>query len=93
MNGPKNVFDEWNDNGNLPQIKNCPFCGGKGILCSNGYEEPVIDSKTGAYVDMDFFEGDIFWCSCESCGAMSGGESMPEDAIKVWNNRIGTMLN
>lgn len=34
-------------------------------------------------MDMDIFDGDIFWCSCESCGAMSGWESTPEDDINA----------
>jgi len=58
-------------------------------LNDNGHEEPVIDPETGAYIDMDISEGDIFWCSCEECGAMmGGGENSPEEAIEVWNKRI-----
>lgn len=88
MNGPKNVFDEWNDDGNLPQIKSCPFCGGKGILCSNGYEEPVIDSNTGAYVDMDIFEGDIieFDDTGEEGYEYKEGFDFRNRAVIVWNN-------
>lgn len=47
-------YDDWNAEGNLPEINTCPFCSGEGILCDNGHEEPVIDSN-GAYVDMEFF--------------------------------------
>lgn len=79
-------YDDWNAEGNLPEINTCPFCSGEGILCDNGHEEPVIDSN-GAYVDMEFFEGDDFWCECKVCGAMTHGEDTPEDAIMVWNKR------
>ena len=83
------VYNGWNDEGGLPEIKNCPFCGKRGILNDNGHEEPVIDPETGAYIDMDISEGDIFWCSCEECGAMmGGGENSPEEAIEAWNKRV-----
>lgn len=80
-------YKGWNENGDLPKISVCPFCGGDGILCDNGYEEPVIDGN-GAYVDMDIFEGDVFRCMCKVCGAMTQGEYTPEDAIMVWNKRV-----
>lgn len=28
----KDVYNGWNDNGDLEEIKKCPFCGGKAIL-------------------------------------------------------------
>ena len=81
------VYDEWNDDGNLPKIEKCPFCGGRGMLCDDGGQEPVIDSETGAYIDMEFWEGSTFWIECEGCGCLLGGEETPEQAIEKWNKR------
>lgn len=83
----RNVYDDWNEDGTLPKIKPCPFCGSAGMLNDNGYERPVIDPDTGAYVDMDFFGGDGFWCECPECGAILPGASTPEEAIEQWNRR------
>lgn len=83
----ENKYDDWNAEGNLPEIKTCPFCGGESILCDNGYEEPVIDSN-GAYVDMDIFDGDIFWCECSVCESSTQGKGTPEEAITAWNKRV-----
>lgn len=83
----KNKYAEWNIEGNLSEISTCPFYGGESILCDNGYEEPVIDSN-GAYVNMDYFEGDVFWCMCKDCGAMSDSKDTPEDAITSWNKKV-----
>lgn len=83
----ENKYDEWNMDGDLPEINTCPFCGGDGILCDNGYEEPVIDSN-GAYVDIDHYEGDAFWCMCKECEAMSDSKEDPEEAIEAWNKRV-----
>lgn len=82
----KDYYNGWNDEGNLKPIKKCPFCGGNGCLMDNGYEEPVID-ENGAYVDMDIFEGDIFWVACEECGATGQEGNTPEEAIRNWNRR------
>lgn len=82
------VYGGWNDDGNLEEIKNCPFCGGVGALLDNGYECPVIDQETGAYTGLNIEEeGDVFWCQCEECGATSEGSDTPEGAIKNWNRR------
>ena len=27
------VYGGWNDDGDLDEIKKCPFCGGIGVLC------------------------------------------------------------
>lgn len=82
------AYNGWNDEGNHPEIKKCPFCGNRGILNDNGYEEPVIDPETGAYIDIDISEADVFWCSCEKCGVMGSGENTPEEAIEAWNKRV-----
>lgn len=84
----RDVYDEWNDDGTLPTIKPCPFCGSAGVLNDNGYERPVIDMDTGAYIDMDIHEGDGFWCECPECGAILPGADTPEGAIKQWNRRV-----
>ena len=83
----RDVYNGWNDDGTLPAIKACPFCGSAGMLNDNGYEMPVIDPDTGAYVDMDIFEGDGFWCECPECGAILPEADTPEEAIKQWNRR------
>lgn len=82
-----NVYEEWNEEGNLEKIKECPFCGEKGILCDNGYEQIEIDPETGAYTGMDYEEADIFWCECEKCGALAEAGDSPEKAISNWNRR------
>lgn len=82
----RDVYDDWNYDGNLPELAKCPFCGGKAILCDNSWEEPVIDEH-GAYVDMDMGGGDTLWCECSECGAMLPGEDTPEAAIEKWNRR------
>lgn len=79
-------YNGWNDNGDLPPIKKC-LCGGNAKLCDNGFERPVIDPDTGAYIDMDIFDGDRFWCECELCGATTRGQETPEAAITEWNYR------
>lgn len=81
------VYGGWNDDGNLEEIKNCPFCGGVGALLDNGYECPVIDQETGAYTGLIEEEGDVFWCQCEECGATSEESDTPEGAIKNRNRR------
>ncbi|RHC46349.1 hypothetical protein DW839_31175 [Enterocloster bolteae] len=81
-------YNGWNDDGGLQPIEKCPFCGGSAKLCDNGFEAPIIDPESGAYVDMEISEGDIFWCECESCGAMTQGEDTPEDSISKWNTRV-----
>lgn len=83
------VYEDWNSDGNLPEIDKCPFCGSRGILCDNGYEKPIIDPETGAYIDMDISDGDIFWIECQKCGiAQTGGYDSPEEAIQEWNKRV-----
>ena len=81
-------YNGWNDDGGLQPIEKCPFCGGSAKLCDNGFEAPIIDPESGAYVDMEISEGDIFWSECESCGAMTQGEDTPEDSISKWNTRV-----
>ena len=81
-------YNGWNDDGGLQPIEKCPCCGGSAKLCDNGFEAPIIDPESGAYVDMEISEGDIFWCECESCGAMTQGEDTPEDSISKWNTRV-----
>lgn len=81
-------YNGWNDDENLHPIKKCPFCGGSAKLCDNGFEAQVIDPDSGAYVDMDISEDDIFWCECESCGVMTQGQETPEAAIEEWNRRV-----
>ena len=83
----RDVYDEWNDDGTLPALKPCPFCGSAGVLNDNGYERPVIDMDTGAYINMDIKEGDGFWCECPECGAILPGADTPEGAIEQWNRR------
>jgi len=83
----RNVYDDWNEDGTLPKIKPCPFCGSAGVLNDNGYENPVIDPSTGAYIDMDIREADGFWCECPECGAILPGADTPEGAIEQWNRR------
>lgn len=83
----KDKYNGWNDDGSLPPIEKCPFCGGIAKLCDNGFEYPIIDPDSGAYVDMDISEGDLFWCGCESCGATTLGRETPEAAIAEWNHR------
>lgn len=82
----RNVYDDWNVDNNLTEIKSCPFCNGKGILCDDGYEQ-IIYGENGSYEDMDISDGSIFWCECEECGAMLRDESTPEEAIEKWNKR------
>lgn len=81
-------YNGWNDDGGLQPIEKCPFCGGSAKLCDNGFEEPVIDPDSGAYVDMEISEGDLFWIQCEVCGAMTCGKETPEGAIREWNIRV-----
>lgn len=83
----KDVYNGWNDDGNLEEIKKCPFCGGTGILKDNGVEYPEIDPETGAYVGMYIEEGDVFWCTCEDCRAEAKSADTPEEAIANWNRR------
>lgn len=86
------VYDDWNNEDNeLPEIDVCPYCGGRGMLCDDGYEEPVID-KNGAYIDMDISEGETFWCQCEECDAMTQVEDSPEKAIQLWNRRANNRM-
>lgn len=81
-------FDDWNsDEQPLEPIKNCPYCGGKGMLLDNSWERPVID-ENGAYVDMDMGGGDILWCQCAECDAQTGTGNTPEEAIALWNRRV-----
>lgn len=84
----KDVYNGWNDDGDLEEIKKCPFCGGIGVLRDNGFIYPEIDPETGAYVDMHIEDGDVLWCECEECGAMSESADTPEEAISNWNRRV-----
>lgn len=81
------VYGGWNDDGDLDEIKKCPFCGGIGVLCDNGFEYPEIDPENGAYVDMHIEEGDVLWCECEECGSTAKSADTPEEAIANWNRR------
>ena len=81
-------YNGWNDDVSFPPIEKCPFCSVSAKLCDNGYERPVIDPDTGAYIDMEISEGDTFWCECESCGATTHGKGSPEAAITEWNHRV-----
>ena len=83
----KDYYNGWNDEENLDPIEKCPFCGGKGELMDNGYEEPIID-ENGAYVDMCIVEGDAFWVECEKCKSSNDAADTPEKAIKNWNRRV-----
>ena len=83
----RDVYNGWNDDENLDEIKKCPFCGGIVVLQDNGYEYPEIDSETGAYVDMHTEKGDVLWCECEECGATAKSAGAPEEAIANWNRR------
>lgn len=80
--------DTWYDyeEGFLPKIQNCPFCGSESGLADNGRMEPVIDSG-GAYTDMTYEGADIFWCFCKVCESMSDGYETPYGAISAWNTR------
>lgn len=83
----KDVYENYNIEGNLEKIKSCPFCGGKGILIDNEYEVPVFDSKTGNWT-IDIEEADILWCVCADCGSEGESAVTPEKAISNWNRRI-----
>lgn len=88
MKADKDIYNGWNDNGVLDEIKKCPFCGGTGMLRDDGSEYPEIDLETGAYVDMNIEGGDVLWCECEECGAIAESAGTPEEAIANWNRRV-----
>lgn len=82
------IRDTWYDyeEGFLPKIQNCPFCGSECGLADNEYQHPVIDSG-GTYIDMELSEADLFWCFCKGCRAFSDSFDSPEKAIISWNTR------
>lgn len=71
-----------------PNLRNCPFCGGKAKYESCLTVMPLLD-ENGAYVDYD---ETYYWerTYCTECGAEISSESDDEEAeitITKWNRR------
>ena len=77
MNLPKEVWiKKWNMRVRVPDLKPCPFCGGKG-RCERYHPSDKIDTYT---------------VGCESCGFWMYPELWNESwtekqAVEIWNRR------
>ena len=77
-----------------PELRNCPFCGGKAKYESSLYVKPLQD-ENGAYVDYDEM---YYWerTYCTECGAEISSESDDEEeeiTIKKWNRMDDSTVN
>lgn len=56
-------------------IKSCPCCGGNPILIDRHKETAVKSS--------------LYWVECKSCGLSTQTTESEEEAISLWNRRVG----
>lgn len=71
----------------MPELKPCPFCGGKATIDDNGGEYPIID-EFGRPFDSQFTEPSQFWVTCENCRTISGVSESEAEAVAIWNRRV-----
>ena len=72
----------------IPELKCCPFCGGKAKYENYFNISPVIEGDSGAYVDADLDYYETVYCV--KCGAQIFDHDDNHEegyTIKLWNTR------
>ena len=63
----------------MEEIKNCPFCGGIGVLREK-FMQGIANRKN-------------YWIVCGKCQARIQDRRSIKRAVEAWNNRISTEEN
>lgn len=66
-------------------MKNCPFCGGEGYIDTETMS-PWEYKHLREFYDTD---GLYYYGCCKQCGATTGSGLSREEAIKLWDQRVG----
>ena len=72
----------------MPELKPCPFCGGKQLFVGTIAEIEMMDEDNPNYLHSK----EVYSVVCDylkgGCGASTGGGARSEDeAIEAWNRR------